>query len=341
MYPSKQKPYSGLFVVNQLNELKKNDQCEIDFFYMERKFTGKIGSLIKYFTFFARFLAQAIKWRMSSNKHEIIHVHYYYPTIYLALIYKAIVNANVKIVVTFHGFDLYRTKKNIFFRFPFKYVDAVIGVSDGICKGVKPFYSGNIYDIPAGINNCFDHSANKSEINYDFIFVGSFYIEKGFDRLAKFIKSCDPSIRFCIVGSGNLLDEFSELNHYNNVDIFKNLAQKKIVSLLYTSKYLLNLSREESFGLSMTEAMACGIPVIATETDGSLAQILNDENGYIIPNNTLQLQLNEEILKIFETTRKIDYELLTQAALQSSAKYKLQNVVNEVQDVYLNVLKEL
>ncbi len=45
----------------------------------------------------------------------------------------------------------------------------------------------------------------------------------------------------------------------------------------------MNLSKHESFGVSVLEASACGIPVVATQT-GGLAEVIEDhETGFLVP----------------------------------------------------------
>ena len=121
MYPSEQKKYSGLFVLNQFNELKSqlNHNDNIDFYYMKRTMTNFLGSVIKYVIFFVKFPVFVLNNR---KKYDIVHIHYYYPTIYIALLYKFIFNNKVKIV-TFHGSDIDFTKKTMLYKLPLRYID--------------------------------------------------------------------------------------------------------------------------------------------------------------------------------------------------------------------------
>ena len=58
MYPSKQKPYSGIFVKNQYEALLSalSSKDKIDIYAMPRKYSSKIGSVLKYFRAFFKFI---------------------------------------------------------------------------------------------------------------------------------------------------------------------------------------------------------------------------------------------------------------------------------------------
>jgi glycosyltransferase involved in cell wall biosynthesis len=44
-----------------------------------------------------------------------------------------------------------------------------------------------------------------------------------------------------------------------------------------------SMSRSEAFGLAIVEAMACGVPVIATETEGAREIVQAGESGTLVP----------------------------------------------------------
>jgi glycosyltransferase involved in cell wall biosynthesis len=63
------------------------------------------------------------------------------------------------------------------------------------------------------------------------------------------------------------IPESAKPSLYNAADIF--------VSLSHTP--------EESFGIALLEAMACGLPVVATDWDGYREIIIDGETGYLVP----------------------------------------------------------
>ncbi|HEY6120925.1 MAG TPA: glycosyltransferase family 4 protein [Pyrinomonadaceae bacterium] len=55
------------------------------------------------------------------------------------------------------------------------------------------------------------------------------------------------------------------------------------ISLLPAFDVFVSASHTESFGLAMVEAMACGLPLVATSTDGANEVIAENQTGFIVP----------------------------------------------------------
>jgi len=333
MYPSKQKPYSGLFVVNQVNEIKKQlPDANIDFFYLKRSFTSKKGTVLKYLFFAVRFLKYFFK-----PKYEILHVHYYFPTIYLAIFYKKLINKKVNIIVTFHGGDYYmQDVKSYIYVFPFQFIDKIICVSKNLGNHLsKEFNIKEPIILSAGINNIFSPPNHFVKKKYDLIYVGSFYTQKGFDLFCKAVNLCKNNLSICIVGSGYLENNITEIHSIHSIKLFKNLTQEQILPLIHTSKYLINTSREESFGLSMAEAMASGTPVIATSTDGSQQQVRDSKNGFLTVDKSL-----ESIAKTIDFALSLgseDYDTLRQNAIIDGQKQNVNSIVTRLNELYREI----
>ncbi len=56
-----------------------------------------------------------------------------------------------------------------------------------------------------------------------------------------------------------------------------------VIKILGTCDVLACASREEGFGLAILEAMACGVPVIATRCGGPENIIEHEKNGLLVP----------------------------------------------------------
>ncbi|MGH9943021.1 MAG: glycosyltransferase family 4 protein [Pyrinomonadaceae bacterium] len=56
-----------------------------------------------------------------------------------------------------------------------------------------------------------------------------------------------------------------------------------VATLLGALDVYLSAARAEAFGLALAEASACGVPVVATATDGACAIVENNETGTLVP----------------------------------------------------------
>ena len=72
------------------------------------------------------------------------------------------------------------------------------------------------------------------------------------------------------------------MNLQEEIEFKGQLPHDQIPDEINKMTALLNTSRKEIFGVSTVEAMACGVPTIATDTEGSSEIILNGVTGYTV-----------------------------------------------------------
>lgn len=103
---------------------------------------------------------------------------------------------------------------------------------------------------------------------------------KGFDFLQKAIEKLPPQEYMVVIfGKSNhdlLKDskiEFKELGYIYD--------EKKLAQIYNMADVFVSPSSQESFGFTICEAMACGVPVVAFPTNGALDQIEHKVSGYI------------------------------------------------------------
>jgi len=333
MGPSKEKPNSGLFVYNQFMALNRQDNLNVDFFYLNQDQKRGFAKLLRYPCFFLNFI---INYIFSTKKIDIIHVHFFFPNILLAIIYKAFRNWNLKIITTFHGSDIYHYKKpNIIYKLSSYCVTQFIFVSHSL--HAKFYRKVPAQVISAGILETFIPK-NKVivEKKYDLIFVGHLDFNKGIDRLIKLLDNYKSSINVVVIGTASdesLVDTTGSSNLY-----YLGAKTSQELSCLYReAKFLINLSRNESFGLVMTEAMASGTPVIATDTDGTNAQLKNNINSFIWPNSEAWLEKNATTaLSSILSTNQDDYNALSEQAIISAQSHSLSSVCKQLDAIYSN-----
>ncbi|TMO69987.1 group 1 glycosyl transferase [Pseudoalteromonas aurantia] len=325
MGASLRNPSQGVFVRRQFNALNrlKSSQEQLYLYEMPEKALFAKSSLTKYTAFFLGFFK---RFFVHKAKLDVIHVHFFFPTILLAVIYKCLRNRRVKIIVTFHGSDIYHySNPNKLYRYCVKFIDHAIFVSQDL---KKRFYKSEIDSsiFSAGILS--DFAVKKTaEKEFDFIFVGTLDENKGAKRLIELCEKLKDSYKFLVVGKGPYQAYFSESTH-SNIAYIPHLDSTELASYYQKSLWGLSLSHKESFGLVISEAMACGTPVIATNTDGSRAQIDSMENGFLIAQSE---ELVKSIREVVHNTSDTDYQALSNKA---AARAKKENVNIIAQNIF-------
>lgn len=127
--------------------------------------------------------------------------------------------------------------------------------------------------------------------------VGRYQNVKGhrvFLKAARRIAARNPSVCFAVAGEnvfGGRREEKLKLSIHAEVtsdsllrDRVKFLGWTALVErLLAAADVFVCSSWFESFGLALTEAMACGIPVVSTNRGGPAETVIDGETGYLIP----------------------------------------------------------
>ncbi|TAN06258.1 MAG: glycosyltransferase family 1 protein [Rhodanobacteraceae bacterium] len=106
------------------------------------------------------------------------------------------------------------------------------------------------------------------------LYVGGWMARKGVDLLAPIMRELGDDFDLCYTG-GSAADSDRALMPPNAQDIGRLVGTDAIVSVMQDADAFLFPSRNEGFGLVVAEAMACGLPVIATRAS-SLTEIVED-----------------------------------------------------------------
>lgn len=110
------------------------------------------------------------------------------------------------------------------------------------------------------------------------------------------------------------------------------------INALYTaSKVVVQKSIREGFGLTMTEAMFKGKPVVAGMTLGSMAQIQNNKNGVLVSSSE---ETAEAIVKLIRND-KIRERIGKAARRSAASKFTILNMLLEHLKLYARMVRPL
>ncbi|MHA1394981.1 MAG: glycosyltransferase, partial [Promethearchaeota archaeon] len=152
----------------------------------------------------------------------------------------------------------------------------------------------------------------------------------------KLIKEKNPEIKSLIIGDGPEKKRLEVLAQKLNLE--KNLKflgflenHDDVYALMKSSKVFVLPSTREGFGMVVTEANACGIPVITVDHKGNAARDLIEEgkNGFVC-------QLNEEeiakrIIRILINSSGLKME---KVCMDLAKKYDWDKIVDEIEGIY-------
>lgn len=253
---------------------------------------------------------------------NIIHCQRHKPTVYGSLA-AWMVGGNIKVVTTVHGRNRTRTiGRNLLNRILFKRISRIFAVSEAVRNDIIKtnwnLSADKVATVYNGIDTKqfgnFNHTRQEAcERLYlpnkeTFIFgtVGRLTKVKGQVLLLKaFASVCRryPDTLLVLAGKGPLEAELrhlaAELNIQKRV-VFLGY-RKDIPDVLRTYDVFVLPSLSEGFGLALVEAMATGIPVIASRV-GGIPEILNSPNlGIMVSPYSM-----EELTSAMERVRKMD-----------------------------------
>lgn len=215
-------------------------------------------------------------------------------------------------------------------------------------------YERNIHIVPTGIEveKFYKENNEQEEVNEirkelgvkkdDFVllFVGRLAAEKNvtflIDCQANLVRE-NPNCKLIIIGDGPDIEFFKKqarkLGIANNVIFTGKIPWDQIHKYYQIPNVFVTASHTETQGLTVLEAMAASIPVVAYDDDAFRDVVVHDLNGYLFKDKK---DYRKYIKKIM-TDRKVYERLSRQARIQGeshSSKYYAEKIL----DVYYTAL---
>lgn len=137
---------------------------------------------------------------------------------------------------------------------------------------------------PFGVDLAMFHPAPKLDQVFRVLFVGTLSLRKGLPYLLDAMTGFDRSkVELCLIGASDpdlrpILAKhegsFRHLGIVSRRDLFRHYTQASVLILP---------SVEEGLALVQAQAMACGVPVVATENTGAADLFTDGVEGFIVP----------------------------------------------------------
>lgn len=223
----------------------------------------------------------------------------------------------------------------------YRNVDKVIAVSIPLqarlkmLLGVESSYIPNVVDTSLfKYENC-----KKTKECFNVISVGNLTRNKGMDVLIKaFNGAFDRSrcVQLFIVGEGPekkyLNSIIRSLSLEDKIFLTGSMERNEIVNIMRECHCFALTSRSETFGVAYVEALATGLPVIATRCGGP-ESFVNDENGILVDVDDIE-EISGALQRMYDG---IDTYVGQQIADQASENFGPAKVAKEILSVYEEV----
>lgn len=190
----------------------------------------------------------------------------------------------------------------------YSHTNTIVTVSDSLRQSLYKHCKKDSIVVHNMANRIFfdnDWVIPQKTKKFSFVSAASLEYRKGFDLLiAAFDKLKLPADlwELNIIGGGeehgNLQKQINEAGLQNNIHLLGQKNKEEIVVLLSQSNVFVLPSRNETFGVVYIEAMALGLPVIATVCNGP-EEFVTKTDGLLIPVNDVDA-LADAIKYMFE-----------------------------------------
>ena len=217
-----------------------------------------------------------------------------------------------------------------------KLYDSVIVPSDNI---KNKYFSdiNNVYVIPNAINIV--DNIKKYDSNNRIITVSKLSKDKCITDLIYVMKEVvnkNKNIVLNIIGDGeervNILRLIKSLNLSNNINMLGFYEHEDLIAELKDSDVFIFASNNETFGISVLEAMSIGLPVVVFE-DECINEFINDEiDGFIIENRSYE-DMAVKVIQLLDN-QKLQKEIGS-CAVEKSRNFD----VNVIKREWLRIIK--
>jgi len=248
-----------------------------------------------------------------------------------------IMNKEYKIFNINEHIDLDKAKKEAEIYNAFDYV---MCPSDFVYNSFleEGFNKKKLIKIPYGVDiDKFTPAKNKAKSEkIKFIFVGSVQLRKGVQYLLQAWDELKLKNAELIVVGRVWQDALKIVEKYKLNKTIKFIGfESNPVNLLQQCNVFISPSLEEGSALTCYEAMACGLPLIATFNTGSIAR--NNKEGFIIPIRSIKA-LKEKINYLYNNPKQI--EKMGKAARKQVEQYTWDKYGERLAKVYKRILNE-
>ncbi|WP_431029549.1 glycosyltransferase family 4 protein [Lysinibacillus sp. LZ02] len=220
------------------------------------------------------------------KKYDIVHINSACSTLGMVRDYMCIKmakNSKSKVVVHFHCDTGYMVKgkfSEFIFRKICNSVDRIFSLNESSETHIKLMANKSSIRIPNFINlKSMDlYQNNISDEIKSIIYVGHIIKSKGCMDIFSVAEKM-PNLNFKLVGKAS--EEIKYTSKPKNVQYYGEIPKEEVMNYMLSADVLLFPTYTEGFPNVILEAMACGLPIVATPV-GAIPEMLEEKGGVLI-----------------------------------------------------------
>jgi N-acetyl-alpha-D-glucosaminyl L-malate synthase BshA len=286
---------------------------------------------------------------------DLLHAHYAVPHATSAWIAKEMLDRpDFRIVTTLHGTDITLIGQDPAFRditeFSIRKSDGLTAVSDYLRRETIQHFNvppERIRTIPNFVDLArYDRDAypcHRSKFSQEgekiVSHISNFRAVKRVDDVVRIFRRIADRMpaRLLLVGDGPERVKAQQVAEAEGImeRVFFLGKQNSVAELLGCSDLFLLPSENEAFGLVALEAMACGVPVVATNIGGIPEVVTDGEAGYLAPVGDVDAMAEAGIALLSDNA---GWKRASVAARHAAERYSADRIVPEYEAYYSEVL---
>lgn len=222
-------------------------------------------------------------------------------------------------------------------------LNQLITVSSFLKNNIKKNIDvNNIQVVPNLLGEEFTYRSNNTNHSFTIVSAGRLVSSKGFDLLIDAVHQIQTLLpnewKLLIIGGGEmkatLQEQINTLHLQEHIQLVGPQTKAEIVRLFQQSDLFALPSQLETFGVVYIEALACGLPIIATDCGGP-SDIITKENGILIPNEDMEA-LKEAILHISNNLNDYNREAI---AKDCQARFASDVIAKRLTTIFVETIK--
>jgi glycosyltransferase EpsD len=305
-----------------------------------------------------------LKKYLTENQYDIIHCHTPVASVVTRIAaYKLQNQGKVRVIYTAHGFHFFKGASllNWVLYYPIekilsKWTDVLVLINDEDYQRAvqKKFSAKFITKIDGvGVNlHKFSPIANIemkglmrkdygfSQKDFIIVYIAEFIHRKNHKFLLETIpelKKRIPELKVLLVGKGSLLEKSKKISSRSKLEttVYFMGYRKDINNICNISDLYVTTSLQEGLPISVIEAMATGLPVVASNIRGQSDVIVNQRNGYVYNLNSSK-EFIDHVVYLYSS--KNLREQIAKNNLEDVQKYSINIAIQKMAEIYKDCL---